>query len=60
MKRPNYTNYRGGQEAGEGDDGDADSCAGHCYLLDLLLQDIARETLTPRGHRQEHVVHADS
>ena len=31
------TNYRGGQEVGEGDDCDADSCAGHCYLLDLLL-----------------------
>ena len=55
-----------GQEIGEGGDGNADSSTGQClaqdlrHLLDRLLLDIAGETLTPRGHHQEHVIHADS
>ena len=54
-----------GQEVSEGGDGDADSSAGQSlaqdlrHVLDRLLLDIAREVLTPRGHQQEHVVHAD-
>ena len=54
-----------GQEVSEGGDGDADSSAGQSlaqdlrHVLDRLLLVIAREVLTPRGHQQEHVVHAD-
>ena len=54
-----------GQEVSEGGDGDADSSAGQSlaqdlrHVLDRLLLDIAGEVLTPRGHQQEHVVHAD-
>ena len=54
-----------GQEVSDRGDGDADSSAGQSlaqdlrHVLDRLLLDIAREVLAPRGHQQEHVVHAD-
>ena len=54
-----------GQEVGEGGDGDADSSTGQSlaqdvgYVLDRLLFCLAGKVLTPTGHHQEHVVHAD-